>query len=343
MGETPADMADFIDYAKAPADSEWGRKRGADGHPAPYRLHYMELGNEERVDERYAAKFEALAGAIWAKDPKMILVVGDFAYNESIVDPFHITGAAAGITTLAGQQRILKFAKERDGEVWFDVHVNTDHPVAKNASLLGMFSYADALDKLAEGARHRVVVFEFNSGNHAQKRALANAQAINAIERDGRMPIVCVANCLQPDKQNDNGWDQGLLFLNPSQVWLQPPGYLTQMYSKNYQPQLVQCDVSANGTSLDVVATRSEDGKTLVLQVVNPGDAAVSTRIAISGFRIRKPEAGVTCLSGAMEASNTAERPDAIMPTKKQWPHKLEAGPANYEFPAHSATTLRLE
>ena len=58
MGESPRDMADFIDYAKGSPDSEWGRKRVADGHREPYRLHYIELGNEERVDEKYAATFE---------------------------------------------------------------------------------------------------------------------------------------------------------------------------------------------------------------------------------------------------------------------------------------------
>ena len=49
--------------------------------------------------------------------------------------------------------------------------------------------------------------------------------------RDGRVPICTSANGLQPDGQNDNGWDQGLLFLNTSQVWLQPPGYAAQMFS----------------------------------------------------------------------------------------------------------------
>ena len=93
-----------------------------------------------------------------------------------------------------------------------------------------------------------MVVFEFNAGNHSQRRALANALAIHAIERDGRIPIATSANCLQPDGQNDNGWDQGLLFLNPSQVWLQPPGYVTQMFSRNYLPQLVQCEVTGDRT-----------------------------------------------------------------------------------------------
>ena len=55
---------------------------------------------------------------------------------------------------------------------------------------------------------------------------------LTPIERDGRLPIATSANCLQPDRQNDNGWNQGLLFLNPSQVWLQPPGYVTQMLSR---------------------------------------------------------------------------------------------------------------
>ncbi len=168
MGETPEDMADFIEYAKGPSDSVWGRRRVADGHPQPYRLRYIELGNEERVDEQYADKFEALAKAIWAKDKLVIPVVGDFAYDKQIQDPFHFSGAASRITTLTAHQRILQLAKANDGEVWFDVHVNTETPAATNTSLAGMFSFADALDKIADGARHRVVVFELNAGNHAR-------------------------------------------------------------------------------------------------------------------------------------------------------------------------------
>jgi alpha-L-arabinofuranosidase len=343
MGETPQDLADFIAYAKDPADTDWGRKRAADGHPDPYRLRYVELGNEERVDDKYADTFEKLAAAIWAKDPKIILVVGDFAYDHPIKDPFAFTGAAAGITTLASHQRMLRFAKQHDGEVWFDVHVWTNDPVPSNASLNGMLSFTDALAKIADGARHKVVVFEFNSGNHAQKRALANALALNVIERDGRTPIVASANCLQPDKQNDNGWDQGLLFLNPSQVWLQPPGYVTQMFSANDLPRLVHCDVIATGTRIDANAKRSADGKTLVLQVVNPGDQGAVAQIKLSGFAPTNPIAHSTELSGPLEAVNTAEKPDAIVPRQTPWRHGLKGERTSYTFPPHSFTVLRFE
>jgi hypothetical protein len=342
MGETPQDMADFIEYANGPANTEWGRRRAADGHPAPYGLKYLELGNEERVDESYAEKFEALAKAIWAKDPELILVVGDFLYSKPIQDPFDFRGAASGITALAGHQRILALAKRYNREVWFDVHVGTEGP-RPDATVAGMFSFRDALAKIAGGAKHQVVVFELNAGNHAQRRALANALAIQAIERDGRIPIVTSANCLQPDGQNDNGWNQGLLFLNPSGVWLQPPGYVTKLFSRNYLPQLVQSYVTGVKDALDVNATLSKDGRTLILKTVNPTDQAVASEIHLGGFIPAKKTAHVAELSGPLDARNTAEQPTAIVPLLRPWQRGLEDGKASYSFPPRSITIIRWE
>jgi hypothetical protein len=340
INESPADMGDFIDYAAAPAHSEWGQKRAQDGHPEPYHLHYMELGNEERVDEQYAGKFEALAIAIWAKDPRMILVVGDFAYDAEITDPFHLESAASGISTLAAHQRILGLAKAHDAKVWFDVHVGTEKPVPVNHSLRGMLSFSHALDRIADGARHQTVVFEFNAGNHAMKRAVANALAILALERDGRIPMACSANCLQPDKQNDNHWDQGLLFLNPSQVWLQPPGYLTQMLASHYQPNGVECSVSAGLSALDATAAVSKDGKTLVVQVVNPSEQPTPATIALAGFVPSQTTANITELSGPFDAVNTAEHPDTVVPRQANWKYEMKHGEIHYEFPPRSITVL---
>jgi hypothetical protein len=343
LGETPRDMADFVRYATAAADTPWGRRRAADGHPAPYRLKTMELGNEERVDEAYAARFEALAEAIWSIDPAIVLVVADLCYGKRIQDPFHFDGAASGITTLAAHQRILRFAKRRQGEVWFDVHVGTDYPVRVNDSLDGMFSLADALAKIADGARHKVVVFEFNAGNHAQKRALANAQAINAIQRDGRIPVATSANCLQPDGQNDNDWDQGLLFLNPSQVWLQPPGYVTQMFSRNYQPRLVRCTTAGDEGALDASAALGEDGKTLVLRVVNSSEKPLAAQIRLAGFVPNRALAQVTVLAGPRDAVNTSCNPRAIVPQQSTWEHRTSDGKTSYAFPPLSVTVMRVQ
>jgi hypothetical protein len=340
INESPLDLSHLIEYARGPADSTWGHKRVSDGHPKPYRLPYIELGNEERVDEQYAAKFEALATAIWARDPDVVLVVGDFAYDHPIRDPMRFTSAASRITNLRGHAKILELARSKGREVWFDVHLDTNGP-GPSPSLKALPSYIDALSKVAGGAKHKVVVFEYNSGNHSVRRALGNALATNRIERDGRVAIVTSANGLQPDKQNDNGWDQGLLFLNPSQVWLQPPGYVTQILSRNYLPQVVKCDVTDTTGKLDVTAKRSEDSSTLQLQVVNVGNQPISTTIHIKGFSAPNSLAQVTELSGRLEAVNSADMPTAIVPKQSQWMHKMKEGKTHRAFAPHSFTLIR--
>ncbi len=197
------------------------------------------------------------------------------------------------------------------------------------------------LDKIADGARHKVVVFEFNAGNHAQKRALANALAILAIERDGRIPIATSANGLQPDGQNDNGWDQGLLFLNPSQVWLQPPGYVTQMLSRNYLPQLVNAtDRRGRQTGCHRHTQRGrQDFGFASSQYDEPGSDA---QIHLEGFAPTKPEAQAMELSGDLEAVNTAAEQDKIVPKQSHWPRD-QARQATRVFPPRSFTVLRFE
>jgi hypothetical protein len=342
INESPEDMADFMDYLDGAPDSDWGKKRAADGHPAPYRLKYIELGNEERIDDVYFKKFKAVAEVIWAKDPAIILIAGDFCYHQAITNPFNFTGADSGITTLAGQQKILNLAKQHNREVWFDLHVWTEGP-QPDSSLDSLFSYINALDKIADGAKYQVLVFELNANNHSQRRALANALAMNAIQRDGRLPITCSANSLQPDGQNDNDWDQGLLFLNPSQVWLQPPGYVTKMYSANYQPLEVRSSVGDPGDGLDVSCQLSQDGKTLVLEVVNPGGKVVSAPLRIHGYSPRHPAAEVEELSGFLDEANTAILPRQIHPIQKRWQPILNNDESKYDFLPHSITVLKFK
>lgn len=344
INESPRDMVDFIEYVNGSADSDWGRRRVADGHPKPYRLKYLQLGNEEQVNENYWLKFKPLAEAIWAKDPDITLIVGDFAYQHQIKDPFNFTGADGRITTLAAHQKILQLAKRHDREVWFDVHIWTDGPKPAS-SLMGALSFTDALALIADGAKHRVVVFELNANNPAQRRALANALALNVLRRDARIPLVASANCLQPDGQNDNGWDQGLLFLNPTQVWLQPPGYVTKMISENHLPLLVNATINSMRREriqdLDAVALRSEDGRNLVLQVVNSGAQPLTAALNISGFKLRRNPARVETLTAALDARNTAAAAELVKPIQTKWRHELPAGSAVYTFPAHSFTMLR--
>ena len=229
------------------ADSEWGRKRSRRRpSESPTSCATWNSATRSGWTRTYAAKFEALAKAIWAKDRDVILVVGDFAYGQPIRDPMNFTGAASKITSLAGHRKILALAREHGREVWFDVHIGTEGPGPSGEPQGAAVVSSTRWQRSPTGQSTRSWCSSTTPQNHAVRRALGNALATNVIERDGRLPIVTSANCLQPDGQNDNGWDQGLLFLNPSQVWLQPPGYVTQMLARNYLPQLVTCEVTGN-------------------------------------------------------------------------------------------------
>ena len=116
--EAPQDMADFVEYAKGGTNTAWGRKRAEDGHPEPYSLHYVQIGNEEFVDAAYAARFADIAQAVWPMAPELVLVVGDFVYRDPIVDPSHIT---TWLRFLEGQRQSL-IARRNNREVWFDLH-----------------------------------------------------------------------------------------------------------------------------------------------------------------------------------------------------------------------------
>ncbi len=340
LDETPQDMADFVAYVNGPADSAWGRKRAADGHPAPYRLRHLEVGNEERVDDKYFARFRAIAEAVWAVDPDIILVAGDFVYSQPITDPNAIKGAASGITSLAAHRQILDLARRHNREVWFDVHVDTDDP-RRLGEVAVVPTYVEALAKLGGGARHRVAVFELNAGNHAQRRALANAVALGALQQLGdRLAVVCSANGLQPDGQNDNGWDQGLLFLNPTAVWLQPPGHVTRMIARHYQPLNVPAEVRGAAGPLRAAAARSENGRTLVLRVVHSGDQPLAARIQLDGLAPLRPTADVEELAGPADAVNTAAEPSRWAPRRFEWRQEMAGGPARYTFPPRSFTVL---
>ncbi len=340
MGETPQDMADFVEYVNGSPDSPWGKRRAADGHPEPYGLKYVELGNEEHVDENYWRLFRPMAEAMWAKDPHIILVVGDFCYSRPIVDLYRFEGGA--VNTLATHKKILDLAKRHDREVWFDVHVGTDTP-RDWQGLGGVPTFVEALKRICPGAKSKVVVFELNAGCHNIGRALGNARAINEFQRLGSVPIVCSANCLQPYRQNDNGWNQGLLFLSPSQVWSQPPGYAARMLCRWRLPECVQAEVKSPRNSLDVTAVRSADGKTVQLQVVNLEGRAMPAEIHLQGFVPTSPTAKVVTLTGALDAVNPPEEPQRIAPRESQWRHDLKDGEAAYTFPPYSFTILRLE
>lgn len=68
------DTLDLVEFANGPATSEWGKKRAAMGHPKPFRLTHLAVGNEENLPEEFFARFKEFRSAIEAKYPDITVI-----------------------------------------------------------------------------------------------------------------------------------------------------------------------------------------------------------------------------------------------------------------------------
>ena len=77
MGPYVQDALDLVQYCNGDTNTTWGARRAANGHPAPYGLKYLEIGNENGgtlYDQRYTLFYDALKAAY----PELHLVACNF-------------------------------------------------------------------------------------------------------------------------------------------------------------------------------------------------------------------------------------------------------------------------
>src|ERR1700691_4039640 len=70
------DALDEIEYVAGGPDTKWGAERVKDGHPSPFPLHYVEIGNEDWFDRSgsYDGRYTQFYKAIKEKHPELQLI-----------------------------------------------------------------------------------------------------------------------------------------------------------------------------------------------------------------------------------------------------------------------------
>ncbi|CAM5496648.1 non-reducing end alpha-L-arabinofuranosidase OS=Streptomyces fumanus OX=67302 GN=GCM10018772_47070 PE=3 SV=1 [Streptomyces fumanus] len=68
------DTLDLIEFANGPATSTWGKVRARMGHPKPFGLTHLEVGNEENLPREFYARFEKFRAAIEAEHPDITVI-----------------------------------------------------------------------------------------------------------------------------------------------------------------------------------------------------------------------------------------------------------------------------
>jgi alpha-L-arabinofuranosidase len=91
MGPIVQDAVDAVEYANGPVSSKWGAVRAKAGHPAPFGLKYVEIGNEDGRNPLYAERYMMLYKAIKARFPDVQIIsntarVGNTALPMDFLD-----------------------------------------------------------------------------------------------------------------------------------------------------------------------------------------------------------------------------------------------------------------
>ncbi|MFG2782137.1 alpha-L-arabinofuranosidase C-terminal domain-containing protein [Streptomyces prunicolor] len=68
------DTLDLVEFANGPVTSKWGRLRAGMGHPKPFHLTHIEVGNEENLPTEFFARFTQFRAAIQAAYPYMTVI-----------------------------------------------------------------------------------------------------------------------------------------------------------------------------------------------------------------------------------------------------------------------------
>lgn len=268
----------------------------------PYNLHYLEIGNEENLNsaarrdyEHYVERYLILYNAIHAVYPQLQFI------NAAWWRP--------------DQLETMEYVfRQLDGkcDLW-DYHPWTETPQQAKAIEAEIARMKELFLSWNPQTTMRCAILEENGNTHNMARALAHAVMLNVVRRAGSfVPLDSPANALQPNKQNDNGWDQGQIFFSPSQTWMQPPYYAQQMAASAHLPLLLYSKLS-NMANLDVTVTGNEAGDSIAIHVVNYSTSARSLTLSLTGFG---PVTAIRSMAlyGNESAANSPEHPTQYVP-----------------------------
>lgn len=197
------DVLDAIEYAIGPKDSKWGRLRAFHGHPDPFPLQYIELGNEQH-GPRYAARYNTFYKAIKEKYPQLQLIasmgIGDV--NRHTLD----------------SMKQVDIADEHAYKPAFWAMRNTNH-----------------FDRYKRGDWQMYVgEYATNSGVGAgnMTAALSDAVYIMSMERNGDLVTMSSYAPLLVN-ENDVDWPVNLIHYNSAKSFARISYYAIKMMGEN--------------------------------------------------------------------------------------------------------------
>lgn len=292
------DALDWIEYCNGPADSPWGAKRAANGHPEPYNVKYWEIDNEVWSTSwgggvnAYIDIVKTFAPAMRAADPGIQLIAcGSGSYdqnwNRTLID---------NCGTL------------------FD-YISTHHYEDASNFKAGPRSYEAFIETLgayianSANPNIRIYMSEWNAQSTDWRTGLYAGGLLNAFERTGDV-FEIGGPALFLRHTSASGWDNAFINFDHS-GWFPAPNYqVMQLWHDHYGPNCVE--TTGADINLNVVSTLSEDRQTLYLQIVNPDASSKSVEYEIDTSFVPASAYMLYYAPGSLSARNTLAEPNAV-------------------------------
>lgn len=318
------DALDLIEFANGPAGSPWGAKRAAMGHPAPFNMEMIGIGNEQ-WGIQYFERYERFAKAIKAKYPQMILVSGTGPEPADGPNDTRFSFAWDQLRKLNADLVDEHFYKSPS---WFYSQLNRyDHYDRKGPKVFAG-EYAAHIAPKKDG---------YNS--NTWEAALAEAAMLTSFERNG--DVVSIAS-YAPLFAHVDAWQW-----NPNLIWfdnLRSLGtvnyYVQKMFMMNKGNRILPITIQGN-EKVYGSALRDESTGMTILKIVNAQPNAQTIKFSLSGATgIQKSGEVQTMASSDLALVNTLDEPKKLTPTTGTIDNL--AAEFSREVPGYSVTVIKI-
>jgi alpha-N-arabinofuranosidase len=332
LGPYVQDALDLIEFANGPADSGWGRKRAEMGHPEPFGLKLLGIGNEQ-WGPQYIERYKVFVKAIQDKYPDIQLIAG--TGSDATIFP----NGQQEIDYLWSQYRRLKadivdehFYRRPD---WFLDNAHFYDNYERDGSEIFVGEY---------GAQSIGVASPDNRNNW--HTALAEAAFMTGLERNADLVTM---SCYAPLFCHVDGWQwrPDLIWFDNLRVFGTPNYYVQKLFSLNRGDRVLPVAVAEPATTPDgkprfyASSVYDETSNEMILKVVNATGEPVRAIIQTRGAKTVGLQANVTVLaSDDLNDENSFEAPRKIAPVESRVP--VRSAEFRYDFRPYSMTIVRL-
>ncbi len=310
------DILDLIEYANGPANSTWGAKRAAAGHPKPFHLQYIGIGNEDKQTDTFRSRFKMIYEAVRAKHPE-ITIVGTVGPSPSGEDYDLGWNFADRLSVPIVDEHFYETPR------WF---LDNNH----------------RYDNYSR-SRSGIYIGEYASQGNKLINALSEAAFMTSLERNG--DIVKMAS-YAPLLANVNhtSWNPNLIYFNNDTLVRTANYYVQQLFSVNegdtYIPDIISFERDKLSKDSTLASSCVRDSKTgdIILKIVNAGPQSAIAKINLSALKVTGNLIVSKTLTGNPNDQNSLDHPKAVIPIDTRI--KI-TDLDSFTAPAYSLTVIR--